>query len=81
MGFLYVLEVGVGERRSESCKRGDISVLNGSASRLSAQANLGVARANKLLPGEEQTRRLLGRASLGVCSSKLASGIAPLEGT
>ena len=53
MGFLYVLEVGVGERRSESCKRGDVSMLNGSTSRLSTRANLGVARANRLLPDEE----------------------------
>ena len=76
-----MLEVGVGERRSESCKIGDVSVLNGSASRLSARANLGVARANRLLPGEEKTRRLLARVSLGVCSSELASGTAPLEQT
>ena len=57
-----MLEVGVGERRSESCKGGNVSVLNRSVSRLSARANIGVARANRVVPGEARTRRSLARA-------------------
>ncbi|XXG82771.1 hypothetical protein AAC387_Pa10g0663 [Persea americana] len=60
--FIDPKDAANGERRSESCKGGNVSVLNRSVSRLSARANIGVARANRVVPGEARTRRSLARA-------------------